>query len=319
MKFPFKVFIILVFIFICIFSSVTLYAGERVLLEVEDPVGDDYGPGTYKYPTNEIFQEEGLFDITSFSIIDLGEKYEFKFSFHKLTDPWKSKYGFSLPLIQIYIGNNYKNNLQNQNKDKTHAIKISSSTELFKKGANIKLSPDYPWTRMIKISGWWIRAYEVNDMDAEEKGFWNAEENPADLDADIKVKNNIISLTVDKSSTGNLENAYFYVFVGGFDPFGPDHFRAVEGEISSWSFADITNDNLDYAPRVMDVILPTGKSQINYLSYYKNDYPEIIPIQIKAEKEQNYFVFIPIILIILIIIFVVIFVSNRKSSISNTK
>lgn len=74
MKFTVKepIFIYIGFMLI-VFLSIPILAQGNIIFEVEDPLNDDYGPGTYQYPTNEAFHGEGFFDITYFSIEDLGK------------------------------------------------------------------------------------------------------------------------------------------------------------------------------------------------------------------------------------------------------
>lgn len=257
--------IITLIMVLSLFNMVKAAEEDQVFFSITDPTGDDYGPGTYKYPTNEVFRfHKGLFDITGFSVKRDGEDYLLRFSLKKLTNPWKGKFGFSLPLIQLYIDN-----------------QEGGSTELFKEGANVRLDPRYPWDRLLKISGWWVRAYQPEDRN-KEVNFWNAEENPWDVsDARVEVEGNDILVRLKGEVTGKMENARVYLIVGSFDPFGPDHFRSVERELSSWSFADLTHDNLDKAPRVIDLVLPANRDQAEVLGDFVDDYPLIYPFQIR--------------------------------------
>ena len=43
---------------------------EVQVFEMTDPTGDDNGPGTYVYPTNDVFKP-GVFDLTKFRVIDM--------------------------------------------------------------------------------------------------------------------------------------------------------------------------------------------------------------------------------------------------------
>ncbi|MFW6389730.1 MAG: glucodextranase DOMON-like domain-containing protein [Halanaerobiales bacterium] len=295
----------IIIIFFLFFSTTLIFAEEGILLDISDPTGDDYGPGTYQYPTNEIYSIEGLFDISNFVINQDEEYYIFEFTFTKLTDPWNSEFGFSLPLIHLYLANN----------------EDSVSTELFQEGANVKLNPEYPWNRLIKISGWWVRVYSP-DMKKEEH-----ETNILDLtypaeieEPDINLKNSTIILKLEKELLGDLNEGYFYLFVGGFDPFGPDHFRPIQSDPSFWYFADPVNDELLYAPRILDLILPEGQEQVEVLSDFANGYPVISPIYIgfKEEKSDSIMYVVYTFLALFFLILAVI-IKNNKFPLFNNK
>lgn len=78
------------------------------LRSVTDPVGDDYGPGTYKYPTNEAFTN-GSLDLTKFELLRYEEgnttKYiGFRFTFSTLGENYlNTTYGWSVQAIQVYV------------------------------------------------------------------------------------------------------------------------------------------------------------------------------------------------------------------------
>ncbi len=286
-------------IVLLLFNNLAI-AEEGIILEIDDPLNDDYGPGTYKYPTDKAFQGEGLFDITSFSITRVSEKYRFDLSFANLIDPWGSIHGFSLPLIEIYIGK-----------------KGTGILELYKEGANIKLHPDYPWSRLLKISGWWVRAYTPEDMNKEED-VWGAENNPADLDdIELNVKNNTITLYINEEIIGDLEGAHLYVLIGSFDPFGPDNFRNINSGINSWNFINTNNDNLKYAPRVIDLVLAEGIDQTKILGDYSEDYPTIVPI--KTKTKTNTVLYFPMAIFLIMLLLLGLFVMNKKPPVSNNK
>lgn len=286
---------------ISVFNTDLVTAEPVILLEIEDPAGDDYGPGAYKYPGHEDFSEEGLFDIRCFSILDLGEQYEFNFLFEKINDPWHSKYGFSLPLIEIYIG---KSGM--------------GSSELFREGANIKLDYRYLWSTMLKISGWWVRAYRPEDRLTQEENFWDVENHPADIkNVVVAVEGNNIRVVIDKEVVGELQSSHFYILVGSYDPFGTDNYRDISKSPSPWYFLDTSNKNLEYAPRVLDIILPTGMDQKEVLGNFEDGYPVIVPIKVSnSSKTSLYILFVLAALILLVIAF---FIMNNKTPLSNNK
>jgi hypothetical protein len=72
-----------------------------------DPVGDDDGPGTYKYPTDAVYTP-GSFDLTKFEVVPTGDTVEFRVTVNaKIEDPWASSSwggnGFSTQMAFIFL------------------------------------------------------------------------------------------------------------------------------------------------------------------------------------------------------------------------
>jgi carbohydrate-binding DOMON domain-containing protein len=79
-----------------------------------DPKGDDFGPGTYKYPTKAEYKK-GSFDLVDVEIKDKGNELEVTIGLNAaIEDPWDSARwpspgnGFSLQMIQLYVDNDGK-------------------------------------------------------------------------------------------------------------------------------------------------------------------------------------------------------------------
>ena len=268
---------------------------------IRDAVGDDYGPGNYQYPENKIFAPyEGLFDIKKFSIKESGENYILEFEFVKITDPWQSNFGFSLPLIEIYIDNGE-----------------GGSTELIEKGANVKLDPDYPWNKMLKLSGWWLLLYD-NNIDTDEivsidgdvmQSKWQVE------DSEVKRKDNLIRVKLPREEIGEMSNSHIQLLVGSFDPFGPGHFRESSDEPSNWKFYTPTLENPTKATRVIDTILPNNLNQEQILATDNDKLPQMAAIKLKkADPKIKYnIVQSPFFYLVLIVFITSIIVFKRKA------
>jgi len=71
-----KISLILLFVFI--FAGLSF--AEELLFRLGDPIGDDYGPGSYVYPTNPVFKA-GSFDVTSFEVYESESDVIFKVYF----------------------------------------------------------------------------------------------------------------------------------------------------------------------------------------------------------------------------------------------
>lgn len=108
-------------------------AGE---LDFVDPVGDDNGPGTYKYPTDPVYKP-GSFDITEFKVKDLGTKVQFSLSVNSdLENPWSmpDPANFSVQMGFVFI----------QAAPGGHTEGIP--------GLNVTFAPDSAWNKVVLIS-----------------------------------------------------------------------------------------------------------------------------------------------------------------------
>ena len=108
---------------------------------MSDPVGDDDGPGTYKYPTDAVYKP-GAFDITEFKVVPGPQQTEFHVTLNsRIEDPWDSPAwggnGFSVQMAFIHI-------------DTDHAKGSGVRDGL--PGTNVRFAEDEAWDRAIIIS-----------------------------------------------------------------------------------------------------------------------------------------------------------------------
>ena len=87
-------------------------ADGKLKLNFVDPAGDDFGPGSYTYPTDPVYTP-GSFDLRGLEVIEGDETIEFRVAVGaKIEDPWNSKdwdgNGFSLQFAQIYIDTDHQ-------------------------------------------------------------------------------------------------------------------------------------------------------------------------------------------------------------------
>jgi len=238
-----RVGIILIGLLVLLLMNSTIINSQEYLFQMDDPQGDEYGPGTYIYPTNQQFAPfEGLFDLLRFGIKEERSNYLFTLKFAEITNPWHAKYGFSHQLIQIYIDN-----------------AEGGDTTVFKRGANIKFSEEAPWNKLIKVNGWNIKVYDYQDNPQEEKQIEGVEAKVLDDEQTIHIK-------VPKDLIGGLKGAKYYVLIGSLDGFSYDNYRPVVEEVSEWKFGGGTNSDID--PNVIDILVPEGKSQREVLGNY---------------------------------------------------
>ncbi len=75
----------------------------KAVLAVNDPAGDDHGPGTYTYPTDTVF-EKGVFDIERFTVAQNDQNLVLQFTVRgPIANPWGSGIGLSVQTFDVYI------------------------------------------------------------------------------------------------------------------------------------------------------------------------------------------------------------------------
>lgn len=240
------VFTFLLILLICVLLAVLTvkmakerYNADQVIFSMADPVGDDYGPGTYKYPISSIFDpKSGHFDLQRFSLFTRRGNYYFDLSFPIITNPWGAAEGFSQTMIQIYIATD---------PDK-------GRIEPFKEGANIVFDPQYPWSYLLKVVSfnktavYWATDYA--DADGRSEG----------VQARLQADQETIRVTAPKSFLpGDPYQWRFYVLVGAQDGLGPDNFRVVNAQIGQWTFGG--GSDTEYNPNVIDLLAPAGSQE----------------------------------------------------------
>ncbi|HTP24191.1 MAG TPA: glucodextranase DOMON-like domain-containing protein, partial [Anaeromyxobacteraceae bacterium] len=109
--------------------------------KLQDPTGDDKGPGTYTYPTDAVYKP-GAFDMTEFEVIPGANQTEFRITVRtRIEDPWDSPAwggnGFSVQMVFIHI-------------DMDH-VKGSGVT-MGLPGTNVRFAEDEAWDKVIIVS-----------------------------------------------------------------------------------------------------------------------------------------------------------------------
>lgn len=217
------------------------------ILDVTDPVGDDTGPGTYLYPTHKQFEPyQGLFDIERFQVEAGNGLLRFLVTFGQITNPWKGPHGFSHPLIEVYIDH-----------------RPGGERRPYYPGANIVFSPKAPWDTLIKVTGWGLYLFHAEEERVPQpKPF-------SDGTVRVLADQKTVEITVPMGEWVDqepIQDAAFYLLVGGQDGFGPDQFRIVKKELSEWYFGG--GDGSGYEPQIIDLVTPPGRSQQKILGSY---------------------------------------------------
>lgn len=233
--------------------TTTALADEKVIFEMKDARGDDYGTGTYIYPYHEQFSNyQGLFDLNYFKVIKRDNKYQFYFKFNEITNPWQAPYGFSHQLIQVYIDN-----------------AAGGSNETFKQGANVKFEKQHPWNQLLKITGWNVELFTLDDEREEYSTLDSAE---VSLD-----KDKLIRVSVPQQKLNDLSEAYYYVLIASLDGFHYDNYRRVTVEGGEWEFGGGRDSDIN--PNVIDTLVPEGLDQKQVLGSFDLEEGELATLR----------------------------------------
>jgi alpha-amylase/alpha-mannosidase (GH57 family) len=110
----------------------------NVFLEVDDPLSDDHGPGTYQYPRDVVFKP-GVFDLAGLTVGYDEVEVIFRLQFRgPVINEWGSPNGLSVQTIDIYID----------------VDGPARGSRLLLPGRNAALAPEFAWDYAIWAEGW---------------------------------------------------------------------------------------------------------------------------------------------------------------------
>ncbi|ASJ08317.1 amylopullulanase [Thermococcus siculi] len=223
---------------------------------VNDPEGDDHGPGTYTYPTDGVFVP-GHLDLLKFKMTEGDDAWTLEFYFKDLGgNPWNGPNGFSLQIIEVYF--DYKDG------GNTSAIKMFPDGP----GSNVNLDPTHPWDLALRIAGWDYGNLVVLPNGTAIQG---------ELQISADPTKNAIVVKLPKRYLPEIGDYGLYsaVLVGSQDGYGPDKWRPVAVEAEQWKLGGAEPDAVinGVAPRVVDELVPSDfkPTQEEQLSSYDAD------------------------------------------------
>jgi len=120
-------------------TNVPDLGGGELVLSVDDPVGDDHGPGSYTYPQDSVFAP-GVFDLTEFLVEEEEDYLKFSVSFDgPIQNHWGSGIGLSLQTVDIYID--------------TDPGQGTGARRLLE-GRNAAMPAEFGWEYAVWVEGW---------------------------------------------------------------------------------------------------------------------------------------------------------------------
>ncbi|MFW2381564.1 MAG: glucodextranase DOMON-like domain-containing protein, partial [Acidimicrobiales bacterium] len=222
-------------------------AGFEAIREISDPPNDDYGPGTYTYPTDAVFSP-GSYDLLEVLAGESGDgavvDYVFSFLFDApVLNPWGSPAGLSIQSIDVYLDYDPGEG--------------TGRRELLD-GRNAELPGDSGWEVALAIEGW-DRAIAIPSGDG------TYAENDTGMIVSVLAEQGLVTVRVPQASLpSGLDLATAGIGVAimsqeGFPSPGVRRVRDVETQASQWSVGG--GDSAAGDTRVLDALLPDGGAQ----------------------------------------------------------
>jgi alpha-amylase/alpha-mannosidase (GH57 family) len=235
---------------------IVLAMGEATLiLVVDDPEGDDDGPGTYTYPTDGIFIYQA-FDVKSFEISYDATSLIFTMSFYgTIGNGWGSPNGFSVQTYDVYIDKDPGN---------------STGARMLLPGRNAALAAENGWEFAAWIEGWTPQVVVPDPVTLEPKDYSEA---TSGMKLFVDPGKNAIIARIPLALLGGgdpADWAYAAVLLGqeGYPATGVWRVRDVNQKSEAYKFGGAPADNNH--TRIIDLVWPADVSptQAEILSGY---------------------------------------------------
>jgi alpha-amylase/alpha-mannosidase (GH57 family) len=217
------------------------------LLLIDDPIGDDYGPGTYVYPEDAVFKES-VFDAQTFEVGMDEENLVFKFSFvGPVENAWGSPNGLSLQTLDVYIDTDPG---------------TGTGARMLLPGRNAALQEGYGWEIAVWAEGWNPQVLKVDPETLEAKAYSEA---TGGLKIIVDAAKNAVIVRVPLSFLPESDPstwAYAAVVLSqeGYPSEGVWRVRDIEETPAQWRFGGAPVD-VNHT-RIIDLIMSTEQAEI---------------------------------------------------------
>ena len=216
------------------------------LLLIEDPEGDDFGPGSYTYPKDGVFKA-GDFDLTAFEVSSDGANLYFTFTLKApITNGWNSPAGFSVQTFDVYI-------------DKDPGS--GTGNRMLLPGRNAALAEGNGWDFAVWIEGWTPQVVVPGDDPLGEPANYTEASSAIKVYVDAGKNAVVASVPLEFFGDGSPESwSYAAVLLGqeGYPADGVWRVRDVNQKAESYRFGGAPLDNNH--SRIIDVALPAAFS-----------------------------------------------------------
>lgn len=213
------------------------------VLSIEDPLGDDNGPGTYTYPEDAVFTES-VYDAQSFTVGYTDENLVLTIGFPvSIENPWNSAIGLSLQTVDVYIDTDPGS---------------GTGARLLLPGRNAALEEGFGWEYAVWAEGWTSQVIKADPDTLEPKEYSEA---TSGLKVFVDTARNVIVIRVPLTFLPEGDPAtwgYAAAVLGqeGYPAEGVWRVRDVSVVAAQWLFGGAPAD-INHT-RIIDLLLPTG-------------------------------------------------------------
>lgn len=216
--------------------------GVTAILQVDDPVGDDNGPGTYTYPQDGVFKDS-VFDVTYFEVGTDQENLVLTFKFlGEIENPWGSPIGLSLQTMDVYIDTDPGE---------------GTGARMLLPGRNAALMSGFGWEYAVWAEGWNAQVLQSDPDSLVPLAFSDAT-NAMKIIVDPAQNAVIIRIPLNLLGEGNPEDwAYSAVVMSqeGYPAEGVWRIRDIEPVAAQWRFGGAPQASKNHT-RIIDLVLP---------------------------------------------------------------
>ena len=220
----------------------------NLVFDILDPEMDDYGTGTYTYPSDSVFQA-GSYDIVNFQVGSDAENIVFKFMMRgPVKNPWNSPNGLSIQTYDIYIDTDGDGQGGNN----------------LLPGRNVALQEGFTWDYAITVEGWEPGIYIPGEAGPEKiatSSDFQILTDPGQQRVSIRIPSSILGedLAVWKFAAMVLGQE-------GYPSVGVMRVRDVNQVAEQWRFGGGPADSNH--TRVIDLVWPEAGVQESWLNTY---------------------------------------------------
>ena len=228
------------------------------VLNVSDPSGDDYGPGTYVYPTNSVFVP-GAFDLTNLQVSETGTDVYIQVKIRDLVNTFGSDFGAQL--LDVYV------------RDPTATSGFSTAAPFTSR--NYTIAPADAWSQRLEAQGFAAPIWVDSSGDSVGTAQFVVDD-----------PSGTATLILPQSQFGTPGPGWvFTVALTGQDGFSSDQARAFTPTAGDFTFgvcpANDTADSIcgvgpSTVPKVIDTITPPGVDQKTELN------PTVGPVELQG-------------------------------------
>ncbi len=219
------------------------------VLSVNDPQGDDNGPGTYVYPGDSVFAA-GVYDLKNFTVGYDDKTLVFKFSFHgPVHNPWNSPNGLAVQTLDVYV-----------DKDPGEG----TGARLLMPGRNAALGEGNGWEYAIWAEGWTPQFIAPDPATGEPK-----QVTEVSFKIIVNPANSTVTIRVPRSALGEGDPATWGYAAAVLSQEGfpsPGVWRVRDGQetAAQWKFGGVPAGATNY-PRIFDI--PDAGDQAEQLAF----------------------------------------------------